>query len=133
MPIPPAATLAAQQRRFAAFRHEYTRERPHEALGNATPASQYGPSARPYPARLPTIEYPAHFRVYYVSRNGGIRFEKRWLSLSHVLVEEYVGLEEIDDSVWNVYFGTFLLGRFDKRDRHIHGAHNCGHLKRSTT
>jgi hypothetical protein len=71
--------------------------------------------------------------VYYVSRNGGIRFQKRWVSLSHVLIEESVGLEEIDDGVWNVYFGSFLLGRFDERDRHIHGAHNRGHLKRSPT
>jgi len=130
---PPAATLGAQQRRFTAFRQEYNLERPHEALANATPASCYAASPRPYPARLPAIEYPGHFRVYYVSRNGGIRFGKRWLSLSHVLIEEYVGLEEIDDGVWNVYFGSFLLGRFDERDRHIHGAHNRGHLKRSTT
>ena len=37
----------------------------------------------------------------------------------------------IDDGTWNVYFGSFLLGRFDERERHIHGAHNRGHLKRS--
>lgn len=130
---PPAATFPAQQRRFTAFRHEYNTERPHEALANATPASHYTRSRLPYPARLPAIEYPGHFRVYYVSRNGGIRFGKRWVSLSHVLIEEYVGLEEIDDGIWNVYFGTFFLGRFDERERHIHGAHNRGHLKRSTT
>ncbi len=130
---PPAATFRAQQRRFTTFRHEYNTERPHEALANATPATYYAPSARPYPTRLPAIEYPGHFRVYYVSRNGGIRFGKRWVSLSHVLVEEYVGLEEIDDGIWNVYFGTFLLGRFDERARHIYGAHNRGHLKRIVT
>src|SRR5689334_3391627 len=101
---PPATTLRAQQRRFTAFRHEYNAERPHEALANATPASHYRSSARPYPTRLPPIEYPGHFRVYYVSRNGGIRFGQRWVSLSHVLIEEYVGLEEVDDGIWNVYF-----------------------------
>jgi putative transposase len=131
---PPAATLGAQQRRFTAFRQEYNTERPQEALANATPASCYTPSPRPYPpARLPAIEYPSHFRVYYVSRNGGIRFGQRWVSLSHVLIEEYGGLEEIDDGIWNVYFGGFFLGRFDEHERHIHGAHNRGHLKRAPT
>jgi putative transposase len=121
---PPAGTRRAQQRRFSAFRHEYNEERPHQALGNATPASCYKPSPRPLPARLPAVEYPGHFRVYYVSRNGGIRFGNRWVNLTHVLIEEFVGLEEVDDGVWNVYFGSFLLGRFDERDRHIHGFHN---------
>jgi putative transposase len=126
---PPAASLRAQQRRFAAFRTEYNEERPHEALANATPASVYAPSPRPYPARLAAIEYPGHFRVFYVSRNGGSRFGNRWVNLTHVLIEEYVGLEEVDDGVWDVYFGTFLLGRFDERDRHIHGFHNRNKLK----
>lgn len=128
---PPAATRAAQQRRFTVFRREYNTERPHEALANATPASVYRPSPRLYPPRLPVIEYPGHFRVLYVSRNGGIRFGARWLNVSHLLIEEYVGLEEIDDGVWNVYFGSFLLGRFDERDRHIHGFHNRNKLDRT--
>ena len=126
---PPAASLRAQQRRFTSFRHEYNEERPHEALGNATPAGCYRPSLRPYPARLPPIEYPGHFRTYYVSRNGGIRFKNRWVNLTRVLIGEYVGLEEFDDGVWDVYFGSFLLGRFDERDRHIHGFHNRNKIK----
>jgi transposase InsO family protein len=130
---PPAGDRRAQQRRFSAFCREYNEERPHAALANATPASCYAPSPRPYPARLPTIEYPGHFEVFYVSRNGGIRFRQRWLSLTHALLEEYVGLEEIDDGIWNVYFGSFVLGRFDERDRHIHGAHNRHKLKRPST
>lgn len=40
-------TCAAQQRNFNAFRHEYNEERPHEALGQTTPASHYGASPRP--------------------------------------------------------------------------------------
>jgi len=35
---PPAGTLAAQQRRFEQFRCEYNQHRPHEALGQDTPA-----------------------------------------------------------------------------------------------
>jgi transposase InsO family protein len=44
---PPAATLAAQQRRFDHFRAEFNHERLHEALGQTAPAAVYTPSARP--------------------------------------------------------------------------------------
>jgi len=46
---PPEPDLAAQQRRFARFASDYNEERPHEALGQRTPASVYEPSARPMP------------------------------------------------------------------------------------
>ena len=49
--IPPAATALAQQRRFDRFQRRYNEERPHEALGDATPASRWCPSPRPYPER----------------------------------------------------------------------------------
>jgi len=35
--------------------------------------------------------------------------------------EEYVGCEEIDDGVWNLWFGPLLLGRFDERELKIYG------------
>lgn len=127
---PSASGARAQQRRFDAFRAEYNAERPHEALGNDTPADHYAPPPRAYPARLAHPEYPGHFEVRYVSRNGGVRWHNQWVNVSHVLAEEYVGLEEVDDGVWPVYFGPVLLGRFDERDLRIHGAHNRHELPR---
>jgi transposase InsO family protein len=116
---PPQGALAAQQRRFDAFRREYNEERPHEALGQCTPASRYAPSPRPYPTRVPPLEYPAHWEVRRVSRNGGVRWYDTWVNVSHVLAEEYVGFEEIDDGVWAVAFGPLMLGRFDERTLRI--------------
>lgn len=109
---PPEADARAQQRAFDRFRREYNDERPHEALGQATPASRYTPSPRPYPARLPALEYPAHWEVRRVSRNGGIRWYDRWVNVSHVLAEEYVAFEEIAAGLWQVYFGPLRVGRF---------------------
>lgn len=40
-------------------------------------------------------------------------------ALSHVLAEEYVGLEEVDNGLWNVYFGPLHLGRLDEEDLRI--------------
>ena len=113
---PAASTRLAQQRRFNRFREEFNDVRPHEAIGQQTPSSFYHPSPRPYPRRLPPMEYPAHFEVRLVSRNGGIRWNSRWVNVSHVLGEQYVGLEEIDNGIWTVYFGPIELGRFDERD-----------------
>jgi len=109
---PPQANLAAQQRRFDWFRHRYNAERPHEALGDATPASRYVSSSRPYRATLEPVVYPGHFERRLVSRNGGIRWNHRWVNVSHLLAELEVGFEEIDDGLWNVHFGPVWLGRF---------------------
>lgn len=121
---PAAASAAAQQRRFRRFQHEFNEDRPHEALAGDTPGSWYHCSARSYCATPPDPEYPSHFEVRYVSRNGGVRWRNRWLNVSHVLAEEYVGMEEVADGLWSVYFGPVLLGRFDERELRIHGAHS---------
>ena len=125
---PAAGSLGAQQRRFNAFREEFNHVRPHEALAQQTPATCYHPSPRPMPDRLPPLEYPDHFEVRYVSANGGIRWNHRWVNVSTVCVGEYVGLEEIDDGIWNVYFGPLRLGRLLERHMRIEDAY--GRLKR---
>ncbi len=109
---PPQADLAAQQRAFDRFRWRYNQVRPHEALNDETPASCYTPSPRPYRTTLAPLEYPGHFERRLVSRNGGIRWNNRWVNVSHLLAELEIGFEEIDDSLWNVYFGPVWLGRF---------------------
>lgn len=122
--IPPGENLAAQQRKFDDFLHEYNQERPHESLGQLFPAEVYNPSSKPFPAVIPPIEYPPHFEVRRVSRNGGIRWKTGWVSISHALLEERVGLEEINDGIWSLYFGPQLLGRFDERDKRLYGVRN---------
>jgi transposase InsO family protein len=119
---PPAASLAAQQRRFDAFRTEYNQVRPHEALGLRTPATLYLPSERAFPARLPELEYPAHFELRKVSATGAIRWNWDRVPVSHVLAGEYVGLEEIGDGIWDVYFGPLRLGQMHEKDARIEDA-----------
>lgn len=125
---PPAGNLAAQQRKFNRFREEFNNERPHEALDQRTPASIYEPSPREMPDKLPALEYPDRFELRYVSANGGIRWSSGWVNVSIVCAGEYVGLEEIDDGVWNVYFGPLKLGRLLERHMRIEDVY--GRLKR---
>ncbi len=105
--------------RFNVFREEFNHERPHEALDQETPATCYSASPRPMPDRLPPLEYPDRFEVRYVSANGGMRWNRRWVNVSTVCIGEYVGLEEIDDGIWNVYFGPLRLGRLSERHMRI--------------
>ena len=125
---PPAANCGAQQRRFNHFREEFNTQRPHEALDLQTPASVYEPSPRAMPDRLPPLEYPDRFETRYVSANGGIRWNAQWVNVSITCVGEYVGLEEIDDGIWNVYFGPLKLGRLLEKHMRIEDA--FGRLKR---
>jgi len=118
---PPAADAASQQERFDRFRQEYNEERPHEALAQKAPAELYQPSSRSYPDQIPKPEYPGHFEVRSVHHGGEIKWRGRHLFISEVLHGERVGLEEYDDGLWALYFGTVLLARFDERDPELHG------------
>jgi len=119
---PPAPAPRSQQQRFDVFRDEYNDVRPHEALADATPASLYERSPRPYPNTPPPMEYPPHFEVRLVSANGGIRWHNGWVNVSHVLAGEDVGFEEIDDGEWDLYFGRMKIGRFHERLRRVEDA-----------
>jgi hypothetical protein len=116
---PPDATLAAQQRRFDAFRLEFNQERPHEALSYDTPDDHYHASSRRLPKRIEPPDYPGYYELRRVSCGGYFRFRTQTLFLSSTLARECIGIEEIDDGVWNLYFYNTLLARYDERTRII--------------
>jgi hypothetical protein len=119
---PVQRSCAAQQRNFDAFRKEYNEERPHERLGQQTPASHYVASPRAYPERLPPLEYPAHFVVKKVTTAGTFRFgTSKLLYLANAMADQHIGLEETDDGVWAIHFNNILLATFDERDYIITG------------
>lgn len=110
---PPAANRRRQQERFDRFRREYNEERPHEALAQKTPASCYQPSTRAYPGRLREVEYPAHWEVRRVAPGGQIRWRANYVFVAHALAGEPVGLEQIDDDRWRVWFSFYEIGMLD--------------------
>jgi transposase InsO family protein len=117
--IPPAKNLKNQQVRFVSFRDEFNYERPHDGIGMQLPAELYEPSFRPMPKKLPQVEYPSHYEVRLVSKNSGIKWKKTRVCVSHLLAGEYVGLEEVDNGLWDVYFGPVWLGRLCERTMKI--------------
>lgn len=120
--IPPSAALNAQQRRFKTWRTEYNEIRPHDSLQGCTPMELYRPSELSMPAKLPKPEYPDHFEVRYVSRNNCIRWKSQWVGMCSALAEEYIGLEEVDDNTWAVYFSWKRIGFLDVKKRRMRDA-----------
>jgi hypothetical protein len=118
---PPAADRRAQQRRFDDFRHVFNEERPHEALGQETPASRFAPSPRCWHGRLREPDYPADHQLRRVRSNGEIKWAGTLVFLSEALVGEPVGIAEADDGRFDVHFGPVFLGRLDRAGRFTTG------------
>ncbi len=110
---PVARDLKRQQKVLEQFRVYYNTERPHEALGQVTPASRYYRSPRPYPARLAELRYPPKFEVRKVLGNGMIKWRGRAIYLSQTLGGERIGLDRSAVGSWPVYFATERLGEID--------------------
>jgi transposase InsO family protein len=110
---PPQYDIRAQQRVFDRFRDEYNYDRPHQALGQATPASVYTPSPRPYPLRMPDVDYPSGMLTRHVRTNGTIRWRGSMIFVSETLVGEYVALDQLDDRYFALYYGQLPLAILD--------------------
>jgi len=112
---PPKANRRRQQQAFGAFQREYNEQRPHEALGWKTPAELYVPSVRPYPARLPELQYPEGAHLRRISQQGSLKWKCERTFLSEVLARQTVGLLETEEDFFEVYYGPLLLGWFEAR------------------
>lgn len=128
---PPQPTIRLQQRAFDRFRDEYNHRRPHEAIDYRTPASLYHPSSRPYPLREPEIEYPDEMDLRWVKHQGDITWRCRHVYLSETLAGELVGLKQVSDYLWDVYFGPIRLAQLNERTRCL--VHLPRHQKPKTT
>lgn len=118
---PPYLTLDRQQRAFNRFQREYNYERPHEALNQKRPADFYYPSEKKYPIKLQPIEYDSCCVVRKVRDSGEITWNGNNIFISESLRSEYIGLKEVSDGIWQVYFSTIKLAKLDyKKKRIIH-------------
>ena len=110
---PPRETFSAQQEAFDYFRIEYNEERPHEALGMKTPAELYSASPRSFPRELPRVEYESGMVVRKISDMGQFTFKDKRVYVGRALTFERIGLREIDNDVWDLYFKAMKLGQIN--------------------
>ena len=113
---PASTTLSAQQRSLDSFVKEYNEVRPHEALEMETPASVYSPSSRAYRPRVGVYDYPGDFKVLKVMKSGALRWGSyHWVYISTAARGRYIGLEELGNGIWKVYYRNVLLGYMDEK------------------
>lgn len=115
---PPASTMRAQQKRMDAFRREFNDQRPHQALGQKTPASVYVPSERVYSGRPSEPEYPEDWPQRSVS-DGAFRWHTERPFLSHTLTGKRVALEPVQDGLWKIWFYRHWMAMWDEVQRKL--------------
>lgn len=104
------------QGRFDHWRALYNTYRPHEAIELAVPASRYRASERPYPERLPSVEYAASDVVRAVDVQGRLSFRGTVFRVGKGLAGQRVALREGEpDGEWSVYLCHQRVGRLDLR------------------
>lgn len=116
---PPKHTWRAQQKAFDHFCYEYNQERPHEGIDMRTPVELYSPSTRKYPLILPKLTYPDDMMIRSVKHQGDISWKHRHVYLSDTLAGEIVGLRQIDDRIWDIYFGPIKLAQLDTHEKRL--------------
>lgn len=116
---PPAATLREQLKRLRHFQRIYNEERPHQALGNDTPAKHYAASPRRFDGVLREPPYSADHKVRRVRHNGEIRWQGATIYVSAALIGEPIGLSPNGDGGWTASFGPVVLGIIAHRDNRL--------------
>lgn len=114
---PPADNLSKQQERFDKFVEEYNFERPHESLHNKVPSSIYSSSTRTMPKKIEDPRYPSYMEKRIPVAGGELNWRGGKYRISRALENELVGLDEIDDGLWLVYFGPIKVGYINERTK----------------
>lgn len=105
------------ERRFEAWRHVYNAERPHEALGLATPASRYRPSCRAFPDSLEPIDYGPGAIVRKVQGKGEIWFTNHIWPIGKAFAGQPVALRPtVEDGKYDVIFCHHKIAELDLRE-----------------
>lgn len=107
---PPKRNRKLQQKAFDEFIYEYNFERPHEALGQKTPATAYQKSINRYWSSLNKERYNYDAVTRKVNRNGEIKWKRKAIYISKALVGEYIELKQRENYLWEIWFSHHNLG-----------------------
>ena len=111
---PAAANRRQQQRVFDRFQRQYNEQRPHEALQLQTPSCCYQNSPRSCPERVPEPEYDTGWQVRRVYPHGQFFWKGHNLFLGKVLAGERIGLQQLDEQRWCVYFASTAIAHLNE-------------------
>lgn len=112
---PPKSNMKTQQRRFNEWREEFNHERPHESLGQTTPASHYTASPRTFPKQIAAPSYPDDYEVRRIKSRGDILWNGKMIYASQMLAGELIGLQSIGSGKWKIWIGDQAVAVLDER------------------
>jgi transposase InsO family protein len=107
----PSANLAAQQRRFERWRHDYNHNRPHQSLAMRAPAQFYHPSSRRLNENDRPVYYGRDCETKLVSDSGHVCHEGKHYHVGAAFGGKPVGLRRNDAGQTELYYSNVLLGR----------------------
>lgn len=82
-----------------------------------TPAAVHSFSTRPFPERIPNFDYDIDMKVLKVTQNGAIRWKSYyWVYLTAALKGKYVGVQELGNGIWRVFYRNVFLGFFNESE-----------------
>jgi hypothetical protein len=125
----PTLQPSTQQRRSDRWRQQYNHVRPHQGLGERTPAQGYHPSPRRLPQHLPAWVYPTTWLPRRVSADGRLFWQGRQRFIGRAFGGEIIGLKTIQPGLWKIFLGSDLLGVLHQKDkgRSLRPAHHAYH------
>lgn len=107
--------LRQNKRKLREFQDRYNYERPHEALEMKMPGEVYTRSPREWDGRLRSPEYGEEIRIRKVGQSGSIWVNGKEFYLGGVLRGEPIGLQEVDNEVYEVTYGPVKLGEITRK------------------
>jgi transposase InsO family protein len=102
------------QKAFDRWRPVYNHERPHDALGLATPATRFTPSPRPMPEVPPMPEYDQGDTLRKIDKDGYFAFHGQGWKISQAFAGYQIALRPTrHDGRWTICFASHDIGSLD--------------------
>jgi transposase InsO family protein len=113
--LAPLSGFDQAQAAFDCWRHVYNRERPHQALGFATPAERYRPSKRVFPEKLPVPQYaPGEITRRVGVTKAYLSFHNRPWKVPEAFRGETLAIRpRLPDGCFAICFGAHEIALFD--------------------
>lgn len=108
--VPPANSMAGQQKRFDVFMKGFNGIRLHQALGMNTPDSKWKKSPRRLATSARHKKYDASWEVRRIDSSGKMAWRSGTVFIGSALRGADLGLEPLDEGLWLLHLVNFPIG-----------------------